>query len=352
MFLRTKTRKKNGKVHRYFSVVENQRVGGPGRGGQRVVQRELLHLGELNDAQHAGWLRAIEAICVDGPCGVGQKSGGENCPDSAASPMGERAVAQQMMLFPDDRRVPQAAVSDSGCEAVSIRISGIELQRPRAWGGCFLALWLWDLLALDGFWAPRLGESRKGTRWLSVLKLLVTYRLLSPGSELRLYQEWAANSAMGDLLGEDASLWAKNTLYRALDTLQPHRDDLFAFLRTRWQDLFNVGFDVLLYDLTSTTFEVDAHATAPDSRSAMATAVTAVQTASRWSLPWCSRPKDFPWATRFTRATPPTQPPCASSSKRLSAFMEARCGAPGSWIGASPPRKLWSTCATQAPVTW
>ncbi len=74
MFLRTKTRMKNGKTHRYFSVVENQRVGGPGRGGRLVVQRELLHLGELNDAQHAGWLRAIEAIYEDGSAGLDSDS--------------------------------------------------------------------------------------------------------------------------------------------------------------------------------------------------------------------------------------------------------------------------------------
>lgn len=224
MFLRSRIRKKNGKAHRYFSVVENQRVH-----GGRVVQRQVLHLGELNDAQHAGWVRAVEAL------------------------NGETGEARQLALFPDDREAPE----ELECESVQVRIAGIKLHRPRQWGGCFLALWLWDFLSLDEFWGPRLGSSRKGTRWLHVLKTLTTYRLIDPGSEFRLHREWYTSSAIGDLLGEDARVASKNTLYRCLDRLMEHRDDLFVYLRERWEDLFNAEFDVLLYDLTSTYFEAD-----------------------------------------------------------------------------------------------
>jgi hypothetical protein len=131
----------------------------------RVVQRQVLHLGELNDAQHAGWVRAIEAL------------------------NGTTGEASQMALFPEDRKELPAL----DCEAVSIRMGDIRLHRPRQWGGCFLALWLWDFLGLDEFWAPRLPENRKGTRWLNVLKMLAAYRLLDPGSEFRLHREWAGN---------------------------------------------------------------------------------------------------------------------------------------------------------------
>ena len=229
MFLRVKQRKKNGKIHRYWSIVENRRVA-----DGRVVQRHLLYLGELNDAQRAGWIRAVEAL----------------------SPTTNES--RQLALFPDDvRSLPKV-----DCETVRIRLDGIELRRPRQWGACWLAVELWNLLELDGFWGDRLGRSRKGTRWLNVLKTLVAYRLIDPGSEWRLHREWFDRSAMGDLLGEGPAVAGKNTLYRCLDQLLEHRDDLFAHLSRRWRHLFNAGHDVLLYDLTSTYFECDPPETA------------------------------------------------------------------------------------------
>lgn len=116
---------------------------------------------------------------------------------------------------------------------------------------------LWDQLQLDTFWAERLVESRKGTRWLNVFKTLVSYRLISFGSEWRLHREWFRNSAMADLLGEDNALVQKDKLYRCLDKLVEPKKDLFSFLTNRWHTLFNIKFDVLLYDLTSTYFECD-----------------------------------------------------------------------------------------------
>jgi transposase len=90
-----------------------------------------------------------------------------------------------------------------------------------------------------------------------VLVVLCAYRLIAPGSEWRLHREWFERSAMADLLAEDYALAAKDTLYRALDRLLAHKEALFQFLKDRWQDLFGVTFDVLLYDLTSTYFESD-----------------------------------------------------------------------------------------------
>ena len=224
MFLRHTKRKKDGKEHRYWSIVENRRVG-----GGRVVQRPLLYLGEINDSQELAWRKSI-AVLEEG----------------AAAP-------RPLSLFPEDHCegvLPDAAV-------VRLKLAELRLCRPRQWGGCWLAVNLWRELALDRFWAERLGPSRKGTRWHQVLLLLATYRLLAPGSEWRLHRQWFEGSAMADLLGEDVGLAEIHKLYRCHDRLLEHKQALFDHLVGRWRDLFNVSFDVLLYDLTSTYFESD-----------------------------------------------------------------------------------------------
>jgi hypothetical protein len=117
---------------------------------------------------------------------------------------------------------------------------------------------LWRDLQLDRFWAERLPASRKRTRWDDVLQVLVAYRLIEPGSEWRLHRQWFGASAMADLLGSDFGLAETHKLYACHDLLLAHKDALFSHLTERWRDLFNANFDVLLYDLTSTYFEVNA----------------------------------------------------------------------------------------------
>jgi hypothetical protein len=173
MFLRATTRKKDGKLHRYFSVVENKRV----RGG-RVVQRHVLYLGEINSSQEFAWRKSIEVLDEDGN--------------------GPRTLA----LFPEDHC--ETALPDES--VVRLKLSQLRLERPRQWGGCYLALRLWRELELDEFWAQRFAPSRKGTRWGEVLLILVVYRLLSPGSEWRLHREWYGGSALSDLLGMEKVL--------------------------------------------------------------------------------------------------------------------------------------------------
>jgi len=223
MFLRYTTRKKNGKEHRYYSLVENRRVA-----GGRVVQRHALYLGEINDSQEEAWRKTIEIF-----------------QEGQARP---RTVA----LFPEDRI---GAADDA--DIVRIRLSQLSLHRPRQWGACWLTGQLWEQLGLDQFWAARLPPGRKGTRWDWVLQILVAYRLLDPGSEWRLYRHWFEHSAMAGLLDEDFGLAEKDNLYRCLDKLLPHRRALFQHLWRRWEDLFGVKHEVLLYDLTSTYFESD-----------------------------------------------------------------------------------------------
>jgi transposase len=224
MFLRFSRRIKNGKAHRYWSIVENKRCA-----GGRVVQRPVLYLGELNDSQHEAWCRVVEAFDEDG------KS------------------RRQIALFPHDRQLPEHA-KDYG---VQVRLDAMQLHRPRQWGACWLACQLYEQLELHRFWATRLPDSREGTSWQHILQTLVCYRLIDPGSEWRLHRLWFERSAMADLLGEDYSLVEKNALYRCMDKLLEHKLALFSHLQTRWRDLFAATFDILLYDLTSTYFESD-----------------------------------------------------------------------------------------------
>jgi transposase len=138
---------------------------------------------------------------------------------------------------------------------VQVRLDAMQLHRPRQWGACWLACELYEQLRLNDFWAARLPNSREGTCWRDILQTLVCYRLIDPGSEWRLHRQWFEQSAMGDLVGRDYALVEKNALYRCLDKLLAHKQELFSHLRQRWADLFAAKFDVLLYDLTSTYFE-------------------------------------------------------------------------------------------------
>ena len=159
-----------------------------------------------------------------------------------------------MALFPEDRCTGLTA----GASVVQLRLSKMRLCRPRQWGACWLAGQLWQTLQLDRFWADRLLPSRKGTHWDQVLQVLVAYRLIAPGSEWKLHRDWFGKSAMADLLGADFGLVETHKLYACHDLLLQHKNALFAHLTARWRDLFNADFDVLLYDLTSTYFEINA----------------------------------------------------------------------------------------------
>src|SRR5712675_1192768 len=181
MFLRRTERKKNGKTHSYWNVVENKRLD-----DGRVVQRHVLYLGEINSSQAAAWRKSVEVFDEDA------------------------GHARTLALFPEDH----AAVVASDNSVVQLRLSEMRLCRPRQWGACWLAGQLWSELQLDQFWADRLPPNRKRTRWDQVLQVLVSYRLIAPGSEWKLHRDWFGRSAMGDLLGSDFRL-AEPTYRRA-----------------------------------------------------------------------------------------------------------------------------------------
>jgi hypothetical protein len=225
MFLRRTERKKDGKTHTYWNIVESKRLD-----DGRVVQRHVLYLGEINSSQADAWRKAIEVFDED-----------------AGRP-------RTLALFPAGR--DEAVAGDA--MVVQVRLSDLTLHRPRQWGACWLAGQLWRDLALDRFWADRLPASRKGTRWDQILQVLVSYRLIAPGSEWKLHRDWFGRSAMADVLGADFGLAQAHKLYACHDRLLEHKEALFSHLVGRWRTLFSVDFDVLLYDLTSTYFEINA----------------------------------------------------------------------------------------------
>jgi transposase len=224
MFLRSNTRIKDGKPHRYYTVVESRRLQ-----SGKVAQRQVLYLGEINDSQQAAWRRTLEVF------------------DEA-----EQRITP-LSLFPEDRPVPADAI-----DSVQVRLGEMKLERARPYGNCWLGCELWRQLQLDRFWSEKLPQGREGVAWPQVLKLLVVNRLIEPGSEFRLHRHWFDHSAMDVLLGQDFTVAEKDRLYRCLDRVLEHKQELFVHLQQRWKDLFDAEFDLLLYDLTSTYVEGEA----------------------------------------------------------------------------------------------
>ena len=224
MFLRSHRRIKDGKEHRYYSIEESRRLQ-----SGRVVQRRVLYLGEINDSQQAAWRKTLAVFDE-------QQQG-----------------YTTLSLFPEDRPVPAEAV-----DSVQVKLSELTLRRARPYGNCWLGCELWRQLELDQFWEQKLERGREAVSWAQVLELLVVNRLIDPGSEFRLHRQWFDQSAMDVLLGVDFAVAEKDRLYRCLDRILSHKADLFVHLQQRWKSLFDVAFDVLLYDLTSTYVEGEA----------------------------------------------------------------------------------------------
>ena len=221
MFLRSTRRKKDGKDHRYFSIVESHRLS-----SGKMAQRTVLYLGEVNDQQAVAWRKSLEVF----------DEGGQS--------------SLTLSLFPEDREIPPDAA-----DGLRVKMSGLELRRARAFGNCWLACELWRELGLDGFWQQRLPDGREAVSWEKVLQLLVVNRWIDPGSEWRVHRQWFLGSAMDELLGVDFAVAEKDRLYRCLDRILEHKPELFVWLKQKWADLFHADFEVLLYDLTSTYFE-------------------------------------------------------------------------------------------------
>jgi transposase len=219
MYLRYTTRRKDGKVHRYWRLVRSVRVG------RRVIQQTVAQLGEL-DAR--GRLRA-------------------------------RALARHLIGTPE-----QAGLFDDGQQHVTVpvRLKGVRVERSRQFGDVYLALALWRGTGLADLCEPLLPSGKEAVPWAKMAAVLVAARLCEPSSELHIAEDWYRRTALGDLLQLDADLVNKDRLYRALDLVLEHKAELEAHLSRRSGELFAVDNEVLLYDVTSTYFEGEAEGNA------------------------------------------------------------------------------------------
>lgn len=192
MFLRQTNRNKDGKSHRYFSVVENRRLS-----SGKTAQRTVLYLGEINDKQEAAWRKTLEVFDED------------------------RQTQRNLSLFPEDLEIPVDAL-----DSLQVKLGQVELRRPRLFGSCRLACELWRQLDLDSFWRQKLPDGREAVSREKVLQLLVVNRLVAPSSKFHLHRQWFLSTAMDELLRVDFAVAEKDRLYRCLDRLLEHKQDL------------------------------------------------------------------------------------------------------------------------------
>lgn len=219
MFLRVNRRRKDGKEHKYWSLVETVRTAvGP-------RQRTLCYLGELNGSAHARWLKTIEVF-------------------------NEQGESRQLHLFPSEIDPPE-----NDPRVARVLLNQVRLERARQFGNCFVGLELWKRLGLDRLWERLLDHEPADVPWSSVAAILAINRLCAPGSELAIEERWYPSTALDDLLGIEEGKINDSRLYRCLDRLLPYKTKLEQHLKERYGELFGAQFDVLLYDLTSSYVE-------------------------------------------------------------------------------------------------
>jgi transposase len=220
MFLRRYTRSKDGKKHTYYALVESVRTAAGPR------QQIVAYLGELNHDQERRWQRTI----------VFHNRQGET---------------QQLRLFPDDDAVPLPDDPD----VVRIRLRSVGWTNPRNFGDVWLARWLWHTLHLDEIVARHVPQGKHTVRPADIVAIEVINRLCGPCSEWALAEHWYASTALPELLGVSDAAVTKDRLYRTLDDLLKAKQAIEDDLKAQFGTLFQLTFDVLLYDLTSTYFE-------------------------------------------------------------------------------------------------
>src|SRR6266436_1687251 len=212
MYLRHTTRRKDGKVHRYWRLVRSVRVG------RKVIQQTVAHLGEL-DAEGRARAKALA-----------------------------RAIT-------GDREQSDLFEPDEADEVIPVRLTRIRLERGRTFGDVWLGWTLWRALRLDEVLARLLPDGREAVPWATMAAVLVLARLCEPSSELHIAEDWYRGTALENLVTLPAPLVNDDRLYRALDRLLPHKRALEQHLVARLGELFALDYDLLLYDVTSVYFE-------------------------------------------------------------------------------------------------
>ena len=221
MYLKTHKRKKNGKYHQYYSIAEKRKIS---RG--RYVEKIVLYLGEISDSQKRSWQNSIEILNEE-----------------------DKPIHKTLFAYDQDSQ----ACHD--VDTIPIKLSKMKLSKPRAFGDCWLGCEIWDQLGLDKFWSQRIDTTKATVLYSKVLKLLTINRLIRPSSEFYIHHHWFDQTAMADLLDCDYEVASKDRLYRCLDRIVPYKDELCKYLKEQWQMMFDLEYDVLLYDITSTYFE-------------------------------------------------------------------------------------------------
>jgi transposase len=212
MYLRHSTRTHKGGSYTYWRLVRSVRRG------RKVTQEIVAHLGEL-DARGRANARAI-----------------------ARHFMGRR---EQLDLF---ERALQS-------ESVSVRLDQIRLERGRAFGDVWLGWTLWQALKLDSVCERLMPAGEESVPWSTMAAVMVIARLCEPSSELHIAEDWFRKTALEDLLDLPVPWVNLARLYRAHDQLLPHKDEIETHLRERLGELFELDYELLLYDVTSTYFE-------------------------------------------------------------------------------------------------
>lgn len=229
MFLRPCRRRKNGKTHTYFALVQSHRT--PKGSRQKVV----AYLGELADGEQSGWAKLSAKL-----------SGGEQAPDGKVS---ERV--RTLFDLPPVPELPQE-VAD---KPVLVRLKGVRLEQLRDFGDVYLGWCAWRLLGLDGLLRQHLPQGREEIPWHQVAVILTLTRFCEPSSEHHIETVWYPRTALDGILDIPAEKVHTDRLYECLDRLLPHKSKIERHLRDKYQTLFDVKYEILLYDITSTYFE-------------------------------------------------------------------------------------------------
>jgi len=215
MYLRHTTRRKDGKTHVYWQLVRSVRRG------RKVVQQTVAQLGEL-DAEGRARAQGL-----------------------ARSIAGDDGDGSQRHLFEADESV----------EAVPVKLGKVRVERSRSFGAVWLGWVLWRALKLDELCEALLVRGREAVAWGEVVAILVIGRLCEPSSELHVAERWYRTTALEDLLGVATEQVYDERLYRTLDRVLPHKQAIERHLVERLGELFDLDYDLLLYDVTSTYFE-------------------------------------------------------------------------------------------------
>ena len=218
MFLKRLERRKNGKGHTYWALVESIRTAKGSR------HRVVAYLGSLKKRERNGWAQ------------LGRRLNGQSRPDPS--------------LFD-----PPHYDDPADDEPVQVKLKGIRLQRLRDFGDVWLALGLWRLLGLDTLLGCLMPAGQEEVSWPTVAAILTIGRFCEPCSELHIADTWYRRTALEDLLGVCVEQIHHRRLYGGLDQLLPHKETIERHLKERLGGLFDLKYDLLLYDITSTYFE-------------------------------------------------------------------------------------------------